>query len=102
MAKAAAKNEPVKQDIAVTVTADKIECAINGTVVGSYTKVDLVAAGKRKSTDGVFGLRIAHNTEASVSNFKMTKRKGRKREVRSQPEQGLLTSYFFLLTSGAC
>jgi len=63
VAKAAAKNEPVKQDIAVTVTADKIECAINGTVVGSYTKADLVAAGKRKSTDGVFGLRIAHNTE---------------------------------------
>lgn len=72
--KAAAKNEPVKQDIAVTVTADKIECAVNGTVVGSYNKADLVAAGKLKSTDGVFGLRFAHNTEATVTNFKMTKK----------------------------
>jgi hypothetical protein len=72
--KAASKNEPVKQDIAVTVTPDKIECAINGTVVGSYNKADLVAAGKLKSTDGVYGLRFAHNTEATVTNFKMTKK----------------------------
>ena len=74
ISKAAAKNDPVKQDIAVTVTADKIECAVNGTVVGSYNKADLVAAGKLKSTDGVFGLRFAHNTEATVTNFKMTKK----------------------------
>jgi hypothetical protein len=72
--KAAAKNDPVKQDIAMTVTADKIECAINGTVVGSYNKADLVAAGKLKSTDGVFGIRFAHNTEATVTNLKMTKK----------------------------
>src|ERR1044071_9064650 len=70
--KAAGKNAPVKQDIAVTVTADKIECAVNGTVVGSYDKAAVVAAGKLKSTDGVYGIRFAHNTEATVSNLKMT------------------------------
>ena len=74
IAKAAGKMSPVKQDIAVTVNADKVECAINGTVVGSYNKADVVAAGKLKSTDGVYGIRFAHNTEATVSNLKMTKK----------------------------
>jgi hypothetical protein len=74
IAKAAGKDQPVKQDIAVTVTPDKIECAINGAVVGSYPKADVVAAGKLKSTDGVYGVRFAHNTEATVTNLKMTKK----------------------------
>ena len=67
IAKAAGKGSPVKQDIAVSVTADKVECAVNGTVVGSYKKADVVAAGKLKSTDGVYGIRFAHNTEATVT-----------------------------------
>lgn len=71
--KAAGKNAPVKQDIAMTVTADKIECSINGTVVGSYPKADVVTAGKLKSTDGVYGIRFAHNTEATVTGLTMTK-----------------------------
>ncbi len=73
IAKAAGKGSPVKQDIAMTVTADKIECSVNGTVVGSYPKADVVAAGKLKSTDGVYGIRFAHNTEASVTGLTMTK-----------------------------
>ena len=72
--KAAGKGSPVKQDIAVSVTPDKIECAINGTVVGSYNKADVVAAGKLKSTDGIYGIRFAHNTEATVTGLKMVKK----------------------------
>ncbi len=72
--KAAGKLSPVKQDIAVSVTPDKIECAINGTVVGSYNKADVVAAGKLKSTDGIYGIRFAHNTEATVTGLKMVKK----------------------------
>ena len=71
--KAAGPGEPVKQEIAVSVKGDKVECAINGTVVGSYAKADLVAAGKLKSTDGVWGVRFAHNTDAIVSGLTMTK-----------------------------
>ena len=67
--KAAAKGESVTQEIAVSVRGDRVECAINGTVVGSYPKADVVGAGKLKSTDGVYGLRFAHNTEAVVSGF---------------------------------
>ena len=66
--KAAAAGEAVTQEIAVSVKGDRVECAINGTVVGSYPRADLVAAGKLKSTDGVWGLRFGHNTEAVVTS----------------------------------
>jgi hypothetical protein len=71
--KAAGPGEPVTQEIAVSVKGDKVECAINGTVVGSYDKSALVTEGKLKSTDGVYGIRFAHNTDATVSGLTMTK-----------------------------
>jgi len=71
--KAAGPGEPVTQEIAVSVKGDKVECAINGTVVGSYDKATVVTAGKLKSTDGVYGIRFAHNTDAIVSGLAMTK-----------------------------
>jgi hypothetical protein len=71
--KAAGKNEPVTQEIAMSVKGDKVECAINGTVVGSYNKADLVTAGKLKSTDGIYGIRFGHNTDATVTGLTMTK-----------------------------
>jgi len=71
--KAGGPGEPVSQEIAVSVKSDKIECAINGTVVGSYDKSAVVTAGKLKSTDGVYGLRFAHNTEGLVTDLTVTK-----------------------------
>lgn len=71
--KAAGQGEPVTQEIAVSVKGDKVECAINGTVVGSYDKSALVGEGKLKSTDGVYGIRFAHNTEGMVTGLTMTK-----------------------------
>ena len=71
--KAAAPGEPVTQEIALSVKGDKVECAINGAVVGSYPKADLVTAGKLKSTDGIYGIRMAHNTEAIVTGLTVTK-----------------------------
>jgi hypothetical protein len=73
--KAAEKGAPVEQEIAVTVSADKVDCAINGKVVASYPKADVVAAGKLKSTDGVYGVRYAHNTDGMVVGLTMTKNK---------------------------
>lgn len=70
--KAAGKDEPVTQEIAMSVKGDKVECAINGTVVASYAKSDVVASGKLTSTDGVYGIRFAHNTEATVKGLKVT------------------------------
>ena len=70
--KAAGKGESVTQEIAVSVRGDKVECAINGTVVGSYDKAALVADGMLVSTDGVYGIRFAHNTEGFVRNLTVT------------------------------
>jgi hypothetical protein len=71
--KAAAKGSSVTQEIAMSVKADRVECAINGTTVGSYPKAEVVTAGKLKSTDGVYGVRFAHNTSATVTGLTMTK-----------------------------
>ena len=71
--KAAAIGEPVTQDIAMRVKGDKVSCIINGTTVATYDKATLLASGKLKSTDGTYGIRFAHNTEAIVTDLKMTK-----------------------------
>jgi hypothetical protein len=71
--KAAGKGEPVQQEIAVSVKGDKVECSINGTVVAGYDKAAVVSAGKLKSTDGLYGIRFAHNTEVMVTGLTLTK-----------------------------
>jgi hypothetical protein len=71
--KAAAVNQPVSQTIAMSVKGDNVSCSINGTVVATYPKTDVVGTGKLKSTDGVYGIRFAHNTDAIVSDLKVTK-----------------------------
>jgi hypothetical protein len=72
--KAAGKGSSVTQEIAMSVSADKVSCTINGMVVASYDRALIVAAGKLKSTDGVYGIRFAHNTEATVTGFGVSKR----------------------------
>jgi hypothetical protein len=72
--KAAGQGEPVTQEIAVSVTDDKVECAINGTVVASYDKSEAVGDGMLKSTDGVYGIRFGHNTEGLVTGLSVTQR----------------------------
>jgi hypothetical protein len=71
--KASGKGASVTQEIAVSVDADSVDCSINGQVVASYPKAELVAAGKLKSTDGVYGIRFAHNTDAVVTGLTVTK-----------------------------
>jgi hypothetical protein len=70
------KAEPggsVTQEVAWVVTPEKAECKINGVVVGTYPKADLVGAGKLESLDGIAGIRVAHNVDVNVSNWKITK-----------------------------
>jgi hypothetical protein len=71
--KAAAVGQPVTQEIALSVKGDRVECSINGTVVTGYNKPSLVTAGRLRSTDGVYGLRFAHNTEVSVTGLSVSK-----------------------------
>ena len=73
--KAAGVGQPVTQVIAMTVKGDKVSCSINHKVVATYDRSAVVTAGKLKTTDGVYGLRFAHNTDATVTDFKKTKAK---------------------------
>ena len=52
---------------------NKVSCSINGTEVASYDKSALVGAGKLKSTDGIYGIRFAHNTDGLVTGLTVTK-----------------------------
>jgi hypothetical protein len=71
--KASGVGASVTQEIALSVKGDKIECAINGQVVGSYDKSTAVGDKKLKSTDGVYGIRFGHNTDAVVKGLTLTK-----------------------------
>jgi hypothetical protein len=71
--KAAGKDQPVTQEIAMSVKGDDVTCSVNGKVVGTYKKADIVGPGKLKSLDGTYGIRFGHNTEAHVSGLTMTK-----------------------------
>jgi hypothetical protein len=71
--KAAGRGQPVTQEIALSVKGNRVECAINGAVVAGYDKAELVTSGRLKSTDGVYGIRFAHNTDAIVTGLSVTK-----------------------------
>jgi hypothetical protein len=71
--KAAGPDQPVSQMIAIQVKGDSVSCQINGATVGTYKKADLIGAGKLKSTDGIVGIRFAHNTDATVTDFMVMK-----------------------------
>jgi len=71
--KAAGPGSPVTQEIAMSVKGNRVECAVNGTVVAGFDKAEVVGTGKLKSTDGVYGLRFTHNVEATITGFGMSK-----------------------------
>jgi hypothetical protein len=52
----------------VRVKADKIEFAINGTVVTTLPKT-----GAAAKTDGIYGIRINHQLDVQIDGFGMTK-----------------------------
>ena len=71
--KASGVGASVTQEIALSVKGDKVECAINGQVVGSYDKSAVVGDKRLKSTDGVYGIRFGHNTDAVVKGLTLVK-----------------------------
>jgi hypothetical protein len=69
----ASEQGTARDEIAMTVTDDKVSCSINGKEVWSMAKADAVGPGKLESTDGIYGLRASHNLSIHVANFGMTK-----------------------------
>jgi hypothetical protein len=61
--------QPVTQTIAWAVKGDRAECSVNGAVVAGFDKADLVGEGKLASTDGIYGIRAAHNVDIIVKGF---------------------------------
>ncbi len=68
---AAGKGEPVTQEIAMTVADGTVSCAVNGTVVASYPVADVMGDERLPSTDGIYGIRFGHNTEAMVRGLSL-------------------------------
>jgi hypothetical protein len=56
-------------EIGWRVAGDNASCVINGQVVKSFAKSELVGPDKITSTDGVYGLRVSHNLELTVSGL---------------------------------
>ena len=71
--KAAGTGEPVTQEIKMSVKGSRVSCSINGTEVASLDKGELVGAGKLDSVEGIAGIRVAHNVDVKVTNFKVAK-----------------------------
>ena len=67
--KAAGPEAEVTNEVGWTVKGDRAECVINGQVVQGFDKTELVGAGKLESTDGVYGIRVSHNSDAIVTGF---------------------------------
>jgi hypothetical protein len=67
--KAATKDESVTQEIAWVVKGGKADCVINGATVASLPAADIVGPGKLESTDGIWGIRVSHNMDLTVSKL---------------------------------
>ena len=59
----------VTQEIAWSVKGDKAECLVNGAVVASVPKAEIVGPGKLESTDGIYGIRVSHNLDVMVTGL---------------------------------
>jgi hypothetical protein len=57
----------------MSVKGDDVTCSVNGKNVASLKKADLIGDGKLKSLDGYAGIRVAHNVDVNVKDFKVTK-----------------------------
>jgi hypothetical protein len=60
-------------EVGWTVKGGKAECVINGTSVASFDAGAAVGNTKLTGTDGIYGLRVAHNMSATISGFGLSK-----------------------------
>ena len=65
----AGANGEATNEIGWRVVGDKASCVINGQEVKSFAKSELVGPDKIVSTDGVYGIRVSHNLELTVSGL---------------------------------
>jgi hypothetical protein len=68
-----AVNGVATNEIGWRVRGDKASCVVNGTEVQSWDKAQLVGADKLASTDGLYGIRVTHNVDLTVTPITTTK-----------------------------
>jgi hypothetical protein len=59
----------VTQEIGWNVKGDRAECVINGQVAAGFNKTEVTGPGKLESTDGIYGIRVSHNVDVTVSGL---------------------------------
>lgn len=69
----AGENGEATNEIGWRVKGGKAACVVNGTEVKSLDQAEVVGADKLKSTDGVYGIRVSHNLELTVSGLAKSK-----------------------------
>ena len=63
--------QPVTQEIAITVKGDTVSCSIDKKQVATFARSEVVATAKLKLADSIYGLRFAHNTDATVTDLRL-------------------------------
>lgn len=66
-------NGEATNEIGWRVRGNTAACVINGQAVHTFQKSELIGPTKIASTDGVYGIRVSHNLELTVSGLAMTK-----------------------------
>ena len=66
-------NAEVTQEIAWTVKGKKAECSVNGTVVHTIDLADAANTVKLDTTDGIYGIRVTHNSDVIVGPLTVSK-----------------------------
>jgi len=61
-------------EIGWRVQGGEASCVVNGPVVRTFSRGDVVGTDKISSTDGTYGIRVSHNLELTVTGLAMTKR----------------------------
>ena len=56
-------------EIGWRVRGGQASCVVNGTVVKTFERAEVIGAEKLTSTDGVYGLRVSHNLELTVTGL---------------------------------
>lgn len=60
-------------EIGWMVMGGKPSCVVNGTTLKTFEKSEVVGADKLASTDGIYGIRVSHNLELTVTGLKASK-----------------------------
>lgn len=69
----AAADGSTMNEVAWSVKGGTAECLINGKSVASLPAAEITGAGKLDSTDGVYGLRVSHNLDVTVTGLSLSK-----------------------------